>query len=368
MRDKPIDLTGNIPWIRIEDVDGKFVSRSKSDQGVSAETVQAMNLKVYPRGTVICTCSCAMGATAIVAEPLVSNQTFIGLVPDTRELMADYLHYLLQVAKPHLDSLATGSIQQYLSRDDFRQLRIPLPPLDEQRQIANFLDRETARIDAVMRAKDSLLERLQERLAAQVLRSVLRGLHPIAGVVRDSSWPATWHISQLRSLVHLQRGHDLPSDQRRPGPIPVISSGGVSGFHDVPAATGPGVVTGRYGTVGDVHWIEGPYWPLNTSLYVRDFRNHDPRWVFYLLQSLPLGIDEEKSAVTGINRNVVGKLRVPVPPPDDQSAIATELDAARRSFEELLKKLVRQIDLLREHRQALITAAVTGELQVERAG
>src|SRR4051812_6768711 len=80
-RDKPSSLDGPIPWVRIEDFAGQEIRASKSAQGVTLEQVAEMNLRVYEPGTVLCSCSCTMGATAIVREPLVSNQTFIGLTP-----------------------------------------------------------------------------------------------------------------------------------------------------------------------------------------------------------------------------------------------------------------------------------------------
>jgi type I restriction enzyme S subunit len=132
-------------------------------------------------------------------------------------------------------------------------------------------------------------------------------------------------------------------------------------------AVGPGVVTGRYGTVGEVYYVDGPYWPLNTTLYVHDFRGRDPRWVYHLLSVLPLDSDSAKSAVTGINRNVIGVLRVPVPSLDEQRRLAEELDAKADQLQSLTSRLERQIELLSEHRQALITAAVTGRIEIPGA-
>ena len=83
----------------------------------------------------------------------------------------------------------------------------------------------------------------------------------------------TWRDTRLGDVITLKRGYDLPEAQRVEGPIPVISSSGITGHHNEKKADGPGVVTGRYGTLGEVHFIEENFWPLNTSLYVRDFRD-----------------------------------------------------------------------------------------------
>src|SRR5690606_13181736 len=111
------DLEGEYPWIRIEDFDGKYIEKSKSNQGVSKSTVKEMNLKVFPLNTVLCSCSCSMGATAIVKTPLVTNQTFIGIVPKNG-LLSDYLFFFMAGISSLLQKEATGAIQQYLSRND----------------------------------------------------------------------------------------------------------------------------------------------------------------------------------------------------------------------------------------------------------
>lgn len=173
-RDKPQDLDGPIPWVRIEDFDGKYLSGSKTKQGVSRETVQDMPLRVFPEGTVVCSCSCTMGVTAIVTQPLVTNQTFIGLRPTTKNLYADFLYYALQAQQERLTAQATGAIQTYLSREDFTSLRIPIPPPDEQRAIADYLDRETARVDALIAARHRIVALCEEGRRAVRDRAFVR--------------------------------------------------------------------------------------------------------------------------------------------------------------------------------------------------
>lgn len=92
MRDKPEDLNGDIPWVRIEDYNGKYIDSSREGFGVSEQTIKEMNLKVYPVGSILCTSSCDLGKCAIVATPLVSNQRFINIVPD-EDTSSDYLYY-----------------------------------------------------------------------------------------------------------------------------------------------------------------------------------------------------------------------------------------------------------------------------------
>jgi type I restriction enzyme, S subunit len=174
MRDKPPAFKGETPWVRIEDFDGKYISDSKSQQYVDEETIRSMRLKVFPVGTVLCSCSCSMGATAIVKRPLVTNQTFIGIVPGP-ELSSSFLFYALQASAEQLQSQATGAIQQYLSKQDFRSLRLRAPSLGAQQAIADFLDRETGRIEALVSSKRRFLELLQEARDHAIAEAVTAG-------------------------------------------------------------------------------------------------------------------------------------------------------------------------------------------------
>lgn len=117
--------------------------------------------------------------------------------------------------------------------------------------------------------------------------------------------------TRLGDIVNFKRGYDLPEAERRSGPYPVISSAGVSGFHDEYKARGEGVITGRYGTLGEMHYHNGEYWPHNTALYVTDFKENIPKYVYYLLSCLGRMATGDKSTVPGVNRNDLHELKIP---------------------------------------------------------
>lgn len=136
-----------------------------------------------------------------------------------------------------------------------------------------------------------------------------------------------WRDVALGDVIELKRGYDLPSAERRPGTVPIISSSGDSGRHCEAKAKAPGVVTGRYGTIGEVFLVESDFWPLNTSLYVRDFKGNDVGFVYYLLKTINWAQYNDKSGVPGINRNHVHEARVKVPDVAKQQAVAHVLGA-----------------------------------------
>ena len=137
-----------------------------------------------------------------------------------------------------------------------------------------------------------------------------------------------WSQSTLADLVTLQRGHDLPAHARREGTVPVVGSAGISGTHDVALYEGPGVVIGRSGSsIGVASWVDEPYWPLNTGLFVKDFKGNDPAWIFRLLTMIDFASFDSGSAQPSLNRNYLGAIRVAVPPQREQRGIAEVLGA-----------------------------------------
>jgi type I restriction enzyme S subunit len=134
-----------------------------------------------------------------------------------------------------------------------------------------------------------------------------------------------WSEKPLGDVITLQRGFDLPSQNRKPGKVPIVSSSGISDYHSEVGVKGPGVVTGRYGTIGQVFLIKEDFWPLNTTLWVKDFHGNDPQFISYLLRTLDFQSCCDKSSVPGVNRNDLHRIPVLVPTPAEQKAIAAVL-------------------------------------------
>ena len=131
-----------------------------------------------------------------------------------------------------------------------------------------------------------------------------------------------WCATTIGEVVTLQRGFDLPKNERKPGNHLVIASTGPVGVHNKIAVRGPGVVIGRSGSLGGGQFIKQDFWPLNTTLWVKDFKGNDPRFCYFLLKSLDLEQFNVGSGVPTLNRNHVHPLPVSLPPLPEQRAIA----------------------------------------------
>lgn len=158
---------------------------------------------------------------------------------------------------------------------------------------------------------------------------------------------SSWVEKRLGDVVELKRGYDLPKKTREDGDVPVVSSSGHSGTHSEAKVDPPGVVTGRYGTIGEVFMLDEPFWPLNTTLYVRDFKGNDPRYIYYLLQTVDYALCSDKAAVPGVNRNHLHELPVTL----------TEDESEQRAIAEVLGSLDDKIDLNRRMNRTLESMA-----------
>ncbi|MBP6276635.1 MAG: restriction endonuclease subunit S [Limnohabitans sp.] len=159
----------------------------------------------------------------------------------------------------------------------------------------------------------------------------------------------SWKACRLGDVMTLKRGHDLPEHSRQEGDVPVVSSSGITGRHKEAKATAPGVVTGRYGTIGEVYFLQEDFWPLNTALYVIDFKGNDPRFTSYFLRNVLKGYQSEKAAIPGVDRNVLHEIKVQLPSLPEQLRITEILS----TYDDLIDNNRRRMALLEDSARQL---------------
>lgn len=345
---------GDVPWLTSSELreslitsTGKTISRSAlSDYSA---------LRVYPAGSLaIAMYGATMGRLGILGLSATVNQACLVLAHPT-SLDTKFTFYALLAQRENILRQAEGGGQQNLNAQTISGIAVIAPDLAAQKQVAGYLDTVTAEIDSLIRKKQRLIELLDQKRAALISRAVTQGL---AG--RETDWTA----GRLGRFIRLQRGFDITGAEFVTGSYPVISSGGPSGSTDTPQVKGPGVIVGRKGTVGTVYYCETDYWPHDTTLFVQQFRNSIPRFVYYYLVHLALKRFDVGAANPTINRNHVHPERVFWPDRDSQKAIAACLDSELMKLSDIVPAVNTAISLLREYRSALITAAVTGQLDI----
>jgi type I restriction enzyme S subunit len=286
-----------------------------------------------------------------------------------------YLDYLIRSDETilYFKGFSAGVIDSRLRLypDAFLSLSCALPPPFEQVAIAAFLDRETARIDALIEEQQRLIELLKEKRQAVISQAVTKGLDPTAPM-KDSGveWlgevPAHWELLPLKHAVRLQSGEAITSDTiNDAGDFPVFGGNGLRGFTDEYTHDGDYVLVGRQGALcGNINYASGKFWASEHAIVATPSRPVVTRWLGELLRVMNLGQYSTSAAQPGLAAEVLGNLRCPYPPPSEQELIAALLDREIELSEGLMAEAQAAVILLQERRSALISAAVTGKIDV----
>jgi type I restriction enzyme S subunit len=263
-----------------------------------------------------------------------------------------FISYLLstQFYRKQTLKLARGTTIKHVYPATFQGYRVAVPPLPEQRAIAGVF----GDVDALIGALDRLIAKKHD-LKQAAMQQLL------TGQTRLPSFSGKWEMKRLGAVAPLQRGFDLPNPQLRPGPHPVVYSNGILNHHSKFQVRGPGVVTGRSGTIGKVAYVEEDYWPHNTSLWVTSFKGNSPKFIFYLLNMIGLKRFESGSGVPTLNRNDVHSFTVNMPPTiEEQTAIASVLS----DMDSELSALTRRRDKTHHLKQAMMQELLTGRIRL----
>lgn len=269
-----------------------------------------------------------------------------------------FLFYLLKGPEflQFVNKEQTGTTFYGISQRSIENFPASFPPIEEQWVIVDFLDRETARIDELIAKKNRLVQLLDEEASAIIDHACTS-----PGFV---ALEPRWVNNRIGKVIKLQRGFDISGAGERVEGAPVYSSGGLSGFAERAAVKGPGVIVGRKGTLGTVHYSAEDYWPHDTTLWVREFKGNHPRYVYYFLKHMRLARFDIGAANPTLNRNHVHPLAVDWPNVEYQIASANYLDTFGRKADQIKEKVIEAVEKLHEYRTTLISAAVSGELDV----
>ena len=247
--------------------------------------------------------------------------------------------------KHYVDSVAHGkSAQPNMSASIMADFEFDCPPLSKQRAIAEVLGALDDKI-----AANNEAEATSRSLAQARFDALLRGKTSIA---------------PLRSVLQLEYGKSLPASKRVSGDINVFGSGGIVGSHNESLRTGPGVIVGRKGSVGSVHWSETDFFPIDTTYYVIP-KTSDISLLFcyHLLSSLPLADMNSDSAVPGLNREEALSLPVRIPEPEPLIRFSEET-SQMFSF---INQLSQENLFLISTRDALLPQLMSGKIRVREA-
>lgn len=223
---------------------------------------------------------------------------------------------------------SAGGLSPRVKFKDLANYEFLLPPKDQQAKLAELL----WVMDDVIERENEVLEKLE--IFNQVYSQKLLGL--------SDNKNNLWELKTIKKIAPLQRGFDLPNRELTEGPFPVGYSNGIKNSHKEYKVEGPGVWTGRSGTIGNVFYTEENYWPHNTTLWVTDFKGNHPKFIYHLYSKLHFEKRMTGTGVPTLNRNDIHKFKIKIPKFLEQVKIAQEID---------------KIDLLTERLEAKISSS-----------
>lgn len=222
------------------------------------------------------------------------------------ELMPDFL--MMWFSRPEFDRqaafYAVGGVRGSLIWEDFCDLTLPIPPIEKQRKIVSEYQTIEQRIENNRRLIATL-----ETTAQTIYRKMF------VDNIDMENLPEGWKMGTIGELFKLQRGYDLPFQNRVSGKYPICASTGVNGYHNEYKVKAPCVVTGRSGTIGVVNYVTKDFWPLNTTLFVKDCAKSSMEFAYFKLKKLRLeNLVAGFAAVPTLNRNDIHMIQCPIPP------------------------------------------------------
>lgn len=254
-------------------------------------------------------------------------------------------HYLwMWFRRPEFDRYARfksrGSAHEFFEWDEMCEVYLPIPDIDEQRRIVA----EYQAVEKRIATNEALIAQLEE--TAQAIYKKM-----FVDDVDTENLTEGWRKGKMLDLFELQRGFDLPHHDRNEGPYPIYASNGITGFHNEYRVKAPGVVTGRSGSIGEVFYVSEDFWPLNTSLWVKDFKKSTPYFVYYTLKNIDLNsLVGGSSAVPTLNRNDVNILDTIIPP----YSRMLQFDERCAAIENYKRILYREIATLTDFKVSLL--------------
>lgn len=390
---------GGVPWVTPSDLsklDTPFIGetlRTISEAGLAACAATRV-----PAGSVILSTRAPIGSLGITTEPATTNQGCKALVP-RRGSVSQFLAYTLSVATTALNVRGKGTTFLELSGDELSRFKIPSPSPPEQSAIAAFLDRETGKIDTLIEAQQRLIGLLKEKRQAAISHAVTKGIDPSvpmkdAGVEWLGAVPAHWSVRPLKAVAHIQTGVAKGKDNgsREAVQVPYLRVANVQDgwidLSDVATIELPTSDVGRYQLrAGDVLMNEGgdfdklgrggiwhgqidPCVHQNHVFSVRPF-SVSPEWLSLTTGSVGAqfffkGRSKQSTNLASISSTNLMELPILVPPRKEQQEIVDYLTGLIDGSDDLIDEAGKAIAFLQERRSALISAAVTGKIDVRQ--
>ena len=266
-------------------------------------------------------------------------------------------------------SATSSSAQPKLNKDDFKKVYFCYPSINEQNFINDFLDHETAKIDSLIEKQKQLIQLLKEKRQAVISHAVTKGLDPSvkmkdSGVEWLGEVPEHWEVGRLKNVLSIKNGRDYKAVEVEDGGYPVYGSGGIFKRSSEFLYDGISLLFGRKGTIDKPLLVKGKFWTVDTMFYSELVKNVDPEYIYFQSLGFPFDKLSTNTALPSMTQEDLLNLGFVIPPVKEQTEISKFIKQYLEKNHSLMKKAESAIQLMQERRTALISAAVTGKIDV----
>lgn len=378
---------GTIPWLNSGAVNDGYITEPSAY--ITTEGFAGSSAKWIPKDSLVMALAGQGKTKGMVAQTGIKttcNQSMAAIIPDHR-FAPRFLYWWLASNYQNIRNMAGGEARDGLNLEMLGSIECPLLPPDEQKAIAEFLDRETGRIDALVEKKRELIARLKEKRAALISRTVTKGLPAEAarefgiephtefkpsGIDWLGDIPEGWEVKKLRFICMIETGDKDTVNADDHGEYPFFVRSQTVERIGSYTKDCEGVLTAGDGVgVGKVfHYVNGKF-DFHQRVYLfSKFKGVSGKYFFLYLKELfgRVAFDGgAKSTVDSLRRPMLANFPIVVPVVDEQAIIVDYLDRETAKLDRLSEKVGEAIERLQEYRAALITAAVTGKIDVRGA-
>lgn len=281
------------------------------------------------------------------------------VVLDESKCYSKFIYYQLRsdYIGRWLEKVSIGATMPSLNTGLLSGIEMVLPPIEIQKQIADILSAYDDLIENNQK-QIKLLEEAAQRLYKEWFVDLNFPGHEDTKIV--DGVPEGWSRTNINEILTFHRGYDLTKNEMKAGRYPVVGSTTVIGYHNEFKIKGPGIVTGRSGSLGKYQFIWDNFWPHNTSLYISDYKDHNIFFVYSLLQTVDFASLNNGGAIPTLNRNVLSNIEVIEPTDELQEMFAMITEAQYRK----IRNLKKQNNQLKMARDALLPKLMSGEVEV----
>ena len=327
------------------------------------------------RGDIVCNKLLAwMGAIGVSQFDGVTSPAY-DILQSTRPLVPEYYHELfrtrLYLSQFKANSRGIMDMRLRLYFDQFGQIPIIEPPVEEQSAIVKFLAALDRRVNRFVKAKRWLIALLTEQKQAIITQAVARGLNPNAklkpsGIDWLGDIPAHWEVRKLKHLAKMESGESITSlTIEAAGAYPVFGGNGLRGYTTAFTHDGDYALIGRQGALcGNVNFVSGKFWASEHAVVPTLRPNVHVHWFAELIRTMNLRQYSQSAAQPGLAIEMISNLSVPLPTLNEQLEIAASIVRQARCTIDAMETAQREIDLIREYRTRLVADVVTGKLDV----